>query len=188
MALLPPDSTPRRRRDRGEDGAAARQRARLARDLGDEQGQAWAHEPRRKRSKFTAGSAIALLAFAGLGAVPVFLGGSDGQLLDAGCDRPAVEVGTDRIAAGRDFAWQAAGPERGPYVVTIDAATVTGPASGPVTADTGRVLAGPITLPGCRSAQTVVAGPTAEGMHEVVLFRRTASGWERVAIALLDVS
>lgn len=188
MALLPPDGAPRRRRDPSADDAAARQRARLARDVGDEQGQAWAHEPRRRRSKFTVGSLVALLAFAGLGAVPLFLSGSDGQLLDAGCDRPAVEVGTERIAAGRDFGWQAAGPEQGPYVVALDAAAVTGPASGPVTADTGRVLAGPIALPGCRSAQTVAEGPTTEGTHEVVLFRRGAAGWERAAIAPLIVS
>lgn len=188
MALLPPDSTPRRRRDRTEDTAAARQRARMARDLGDEQGQAWAHEPRRKRGKFTAGTAVTLLVFAGLGAVPVFLSGSDGQLLEAGCERPAVAVGTARISAGRDFGWQAAGPEQGPYVVTLDAVAVTGPAAGPVTADTGRVLAGPIGLPGCRSAPAVATGPTTRGTHEVVLFRRTATGWERAAVASLIVS
>jgi hypothetical protein len=188
MALLPPDSTPHRRRDRTEDAAAARRRARVARDLGDEQGQAWAHEPRRKRSRFTVGTAVVLLTFAGLGAVPVFLGGSDGQLLAAGCDRPAVEVGTARISAGSDFSWQAAGPEQGPYVVALDAAAVTGPVAGPVSPDTGRVLAGPTALPGCRSAQTLAAGPTDRGAHEVVLFRRTATGWERAAVVLLTVS
>lgn len=188
MALLPPDSTPRRGRDRSAEQAAARQRARLARDVGDEQGVAWAHEPRRRRGKFTRASAIALAAFAGLGLLPVLFGGGDGQLIDAVCERPAVEVGTSRIPAGRDFAWQAAGPEQGPYVVTIDAAAVTGPAAGPVVADTGRVLGGPLALTGCRSAQTVSAGPSATGSHEVALFRRTAAGWERVAVALLEVS
>lgn len=188
MALLPPDSTPRRRRDRTADAAVARQRARVARDLGDEQGQAWAHEPRRRRSRFTAGTAVVLLAFLGLGAVPVFLGGSDGQLLAAGCDRPAIEVGYDRIQAGRDFAWQAAGPEQGPYVVALDARAVTGPAAGPVTADTGRVLAGPTALPGCRSAQALAAGPAEAGTHELVLFRRDATGWRRAAVVLLTVS
>ena len=46
MALLPPDSP--RRRDRGKEEAARKQRARFARDVGDEHGQAWAHEPRRQ--------------------------------------------------------------------------------------------------------------------------------------------
>jgi hypothetical protein len=187
MALLPPDRTPRRGRDRADETAAARQRARFARDLGDEQGQAWAHEPRRKRSKFTIASAAALAGFAALGALPMFFS-SDGQLLPAGCDRPAVKVGTTRIAAGRDFSWQAAGPEQGPYVVTLDAAAVTGPPAGPVRTDAGRVLAGPTALTGCRSAPAVTAGPTGTGSHEVTLFRRTAAGWERVAVALLTVS
>ena len=188
MALLPPDSTPRRRRDRAaEDDAAARQRARLARDLGDEQGQAWAHEPRRRRSKLTLGAAVALIAFAGLGAVPVFLGGS-GDLLPASCDRPALEVGAERIPAGRAFAWQAAGPERGPYVLTLDAAAVSGPPGGPITPDRGRVLAGPTTLPGCRTAQTRAEGPTATGVHEVALFQFANGRWQRAAVALLTVS
>lgn len=187
MALLPPDNTPRRRRDRGQDDAVVRQRIRMARDLGDEQGQAWAHEPRRKQSRFTVGAAIALIAFAGIGALPLFFHGGDG-LLPANCDRPAVEVSGGRVSAGQDFAWQAAGPEQGPYVVTIDAATVTGPAVGPVAADAGRVLAGPTGLAGCRSAQTLASGATATGPHEIALFRRTAAGWDRVAVALLEVS
>jgi len=54
-------------------------------------------------------------------------------------------------------------------------------------ADTGRVLAGPTALTGCRSAQTVVDGPTVAGSHEVALFRRAGTGWERVAVALLTV-
>lgn len=187
MALLPPDSNPRRRRDRGQDDAAVRQRIRMARDLGDEQGLAWAHEPRRKRSRFTVGSAVVLAAFAGLGAIPMLFHGGDG-LLPANCDRPAVEVSGGRVPVGRDFAWQAAGPEQGPYVLTIDAATVTGPATGPVAADAGRVLAGPTVLAGCRSAQTLADGVATTGTHEVALFRRTATGWDRVAVALLEVS
>lgn len=188
MALLPSDSAPRRRRDRSGYDAAARQRARMARDLGDEQGQAFAHEPRRRRSRFTVGSAIALAAFAGLGALPVIFNDSDGQLLPATCDRPALEVGTARIRAGNRFAWQAAGPEQGPYVVTIDAAAVTGDASGQVNPDRGRLLAGPTALTGCRTPQTVVVGPDEAGTHEVALFRRGTTGWDRVAVALLEVS
>ena len=185
MVLLPPDSTGRR--DREKDAAAARQRARFARDVGDEAGQAWAHQPRRRRSRFTVGSAAVLVAFAALGAVPMLLNHSDGRLLQPDCQRPAVEVGPSRVRAGTDFAWQAAGPETGPYVLTVDAATVSGPAGGPVTVDTGRVLAGPTALTGCRSAQTVVDGPTVAGGHEVALFRRAGIGWERVAVALLTV-
>ena len=168
--------------------AAQRQRARLARDIGDEQGLAWAHEPRRRRSKFTLASALVLLAFVVLGALPLLFSDGDGQLLPAGCERPAIAVGPARVEAGTDFAWQVAGPEAGPYVVTIGAARVTGPATGPVTADTGRVLAGPTALAGCRSTQTVTAGPGAPGTAEVSLFRRAGTGWDRVAMTLLEVS
>lgn len=186
MALLPPDSTGRH--DPGKDAAARRQRARFARDVGDEQGQAWAHEPRRKRSKLTIGTAAVFIAFVLLGAVPMLLNRGDTGLVKANCNAPAVEAGPARIKVGTDFAWQAAGPVVGPYVVTLDAATVTGPPAGPVTVDGGRVLAGPTTLSACRSAQTVAAGPGTKGSHEVTLFRRSATGWDRVAVAVLDVS
>jgi hypothetical protein len=186
MALLPPDSTGRR--DPGKEAAAQRQRARFARDVGDEHGQAWAHEPRRRRSKFTIGTVIAFLAFAVIGAVPMLLHKGDNQLVQANCDTPAVDAGPPRLRVGTNFAWQAAGPRTGPYVVTLDAATVTGPATGPVPVDAGRVLAGPTDLPDCRSAQTVTAGPGTKGSHEVALFRRSGTGWERVAVSLLDVS
>jgi hypothetical protein len=185
MALLPPDSN--RRHDPAKDAAARRQRARFARDVGDEQGQAFAYEPRRKRSKLTIGTAAVFIAFVLLGAVPLLQHRGSG-LLPANCDTPAVEVGTPRIKTGTDFAWQAAGPATGPYVVTLDGSTVTGPATGPVTVDTGRVLSGPTDLSGCRSAQAVTDGPATKGSHEVVLFRRSAAGWERAATASLDVS
>jgi hypothetical protein len=186
MALLPPDSTGRR--DPGKDAAARRQRARFARDVGDEHGQAWAHEPRRRRSKLTVGVAVVFVVFVVLGALPLLLHKGDGGLVQPNCDTPAVEAGPGRIKAGANFAWQAAGPVIGPYVVTLDASAVTGPPTGPVAVDGGRVLSGPTGLSGCRSAQTVTAGPTAKGSHEVALFRRSATGWNRVAVALLDVS
>jgi hypothetical protein len=186
MALLPPDSP--RRRDRGKDEAARKQRARFARDVGDEQGLAWAHEPQRKRSKFTIGVAAVFAAFVIIGALPLILHNGDSQLVRPNCDAPAVEAGPPRIRPGTNFAWQAAGPQSGPYVVTLDAATVTGAAAGPVKVDTGRVLSGPTDLSGCRSAQTVTAGPDAKGSHEVALFRHSGTGWSRVAVALLEVS
>lgn len=186
MALLPPDSTGRH--DPGKDAAARRQRARFARDVGDEQGQAWAHEPRRRRSKLTIGTAAVFIAFVVLGALPMLLRDGGTGLVKVNCDVPGLEAGPSRIKVGTDFAWQAAGPVIGPYVVTLDAGTVTGPPTGPVTVDSGRVLSGPTGLTGCRSAQTVTDGPSTKGSHEVALFRRTATGWERVAVALLDVS
>jgi hypothetical protein len=186
MALLPPDSTGRH--DPGKDAAARRQRARFARDVGDEQGQAWAHEPRRKRSKLTIGTAVVFVAFVVLGALPMLLHKGDNGLVQPNCDVPAVDAGPARIKLGTDFAWQAAGPVIGPYVVTLDASTVTGPPTGPITVDAGRVLSGPTGLSGCRSAQTVTAGPGTKGSHEVALFRRSATGWDRVAVALLSVS
>jgi hypothetical protein len=188
MAILPPDSP--RRRDRGREEAAQKQRARFARDVGDEHGQAWAHEPvrRPRRSKFTLGVAAVFLAFAVIGALPLILHKGDSQLVQPNCDTPALDAGPSRIRPGTNFAWQAAGPQSGPYVVTIDAATVTGSAAGPVKPDTGRILSGPVGLSGCRSAQTVTAGPDNKGDHELRLFRWTGSAWAPVAGASLTVS
>jgi hypothetical protein len=50
------------------------------------------------------------------------------------------------------------------------------------------VLSGPTGLSGCRSAQTVTAGPDSKGSHEVALFRLSGTRWSRVAVALLEVS
>jgi hypothetical protein len=187
MALLPPDSP--RRRDRGKEEAARKQRARFARDVGDEHGQAWAHQaPRPKRSRITIIVAAIFIAFVVLGALPLVLHDGDSQLIRPNCTTPAVAAGPAKIKPGTNFAWQAAGPEQGPYVLVLDAATVTGPVGGPVTPDNGRVLSAPIALTGCRSAQTLAAGPDNSGTHEVALFRHTGTAWARVAVALLEVS
>src|SRR6185312_14682012 len=158
MAFTPPDSP--RRRDRGREEAARRQRARLARDLGDEHGQAWAHQtPRPKRSKFTLIVGAIFIAFVVLGALPLVLRSGDGQLVQPNCTTPAV----------------ATGPQQGPYVLALDAASVTGPVGGPIRPDNGRVLSAPLTLTGCRSPQTLAAGPDNSGTHEVALFRHTGA-------------
>ena len=120
MAFTPPDSP--RRRDRGREEAARRQRARLARDLGDEHGQAWAHQtPRPKRSKFTLIVGAIFIAFVVLGALPLVLRSGDGQLVQPNCTTPAVATGPAKIKPGTNFAWQAAGPQQGPYVLALDA-------------------------------------------------------------------
>ena len=186
MALLPPDSP--RRRDRGKDEAARKQRARFARDVGDEHGQAWAHESPRRRSRFTVWAIALFVGFAVIGALTMVLHQGDSQLVQPNCDTPAIDAGPARIQPGTNFAWQAAGPAEAVYVVTLDAAQVTGPAAGPVSVDTGRLLSGPTGLSGCRSPQTVTAGPETRGSHEVALFRRSGTRWSRVAVALLDVS
>jgi hypothetical protein len=179
MAILPPDSP--RRRDRGRDEAARKQRARFARDVGDEHGQAWAHQaPRARRSKFTVIVASIFIAFGVLGALPLVLHDGDSQLIQPNCETPAVAAGPAKIKPGTNFAWQAAGPVQGPYVLALDAATVTGPVGG--------VLSAPISLTGCRSAQTLAVGPDSTGAHEVALFRRSGTEWTRVAVALLEVS
>jgi hypothetical protein len=187
MAFTPPDSP--RRRDRGREEAARRQRARLARDLGDEHGQAWAHQmPRPKRSKFTLIVGAIFIAFVVLGALPLVLRSGDGQLVQPNCTTPAVATGPAKITPGTNFAWQAAGPQQGPYVLALDAASVTGPVGGPIRPDNGRVLSAPLTLTGCRSPQTLAAGPDNSGTHEVALFRHTGTTWTRVAVSLLEVS
>jgi hypothetical protein len=176
------------RGDPEREAAAQRRRTRFARDIGDEAGMAWAHEPRRPPRKVTVATFVALVVFAGLGAIPLITNDNPGGLLRPDCTTPAVEVGPSRVLVGESFAWQAVGPEGGPYVVTLDAGSVTGAAAGPVQAPGGQVLAGPIDMAGCRSRQQVVAVPETRGSHEVILFRRAGDGWERAAVALLRVT
>ena len=176
------------RRDPERAAAARRQRERFARDIGDEVGRSWAHEPRRPRRKFTVGTGIVLVLFAGFGALPLILGDGGGGLIKADCDVPGVRLGPDDVTAGQSFSWQASGPQAGPYLITLDARAVTQDASGAVRPTGGRVLAGPTDLSGCRSAVALSTAPEASGVHEVTVFRRTAGRWERVAAAPLTVS
>jgi hypothetical protein len=183
MVLLPPSEG---RRDPERSEAARRQRVRLARDVGDEAGLAWAHEPRRRRSRFTIGTVVVLVLFAGLGALPMLFADGDG-LLPADCARPMLESSPDRVGPGTNFAWQIAGPESGSYVVTIDAPELTGDGARASVAG-GRILGGPMALPGCRSQQLLAVAPEQTGTHEVTLFRRAGARWERAAVTLLRVS
>jgi hypothetical protein len=175
------------RRDPEQAEAARKQRARFARDIGDEHALGWAHEPRRPRRRFTKGAIIVLILFAGLGVLPLLFHSGDG-LLPANCSTPALESSPDRVGPGRSFAWQVAGPAEGSYVVTIDVPEVTADADGGARVAGGRILGGPTTLPGCRSPQQVAAAPEVTGTHEVNLFRRSGARWERIAISLLTVS
>jgi hypothetical protein len=184
MVLLPPSEG---RRDPERSEAARRQRVRFARDVGDEAGLAWAHEPRRRRSRFTIGTVVVLVLFAGLGAVPMLLADSDG-LLRPDCATPGLVSAPDEVGPGTDFAWQIAGPESGSYVVTIDAPEVTGTAAGGASVAGGRILGGPMALPGCRSQQLLATAPEQTGTHEITLFRRAGARWERAAVTLLRVS
>lgn len=184
MVLLPP-SEGRRDPERAE--AARRQRARFARDVGDEAGLAWAHEPRRVRSRFTLGTLLVLVLFAGLGAVPLLIS-RDSGLLRANCTTPALETSPSQVGPGRSFAWQLAGPAEGSYVVTIDAPEVATDGAGGARIAGGRILGGPMPAPGCRSRQLVTAAPQQTGVHEVTLFTRVGDRWERSAVTLLKVS
>src|SRR5215213_7860531 len=183
MVLLPGEG----RRDPERAEAARKQRARFARDIGDEAALGWAHEPPRQRSRFTIGTLVVLVLFAGLGALPLFFHHGDG-LLPASCTTAALETSPDQVGPGRDFAWQVAGPADGSYVLTIDVPEVSSDGAGGARVAGGRILAGPMALPGCRSRQVVAAAPEPTGVHEVALFRRAGARWERVAVALLKVS
>lgn len=185
MSILPGSEG---RRDPEQADAARRQRVRFARDIGDEQGVAWAHEPRRGPRKFTVATFVVLVVFLLLGAVPLLLHEGDGGLVQPNCDTVEVQVGPERVLGGESYAWQIAGPESGQYVVAIDAASVTVDAGGRAVPAGGSVLAGPTGLPGCRSRQTVTTAPPGTGGHEVTVFRRSGTGWERVAVALLRVN
>ncbi len=184
MALLPPGEG---RRDPERDEAARRQRARFARDIGDERSLGWAHEPRRSRGRFTRGTFVVLVLFAALGAVPLFLNRADG-LLPADCTKPALSTSPDEVGPDGDFGWQIAGPAEGSYVVTIDVPEVSDDGAGGARVAGGRILGGPMTLPGCRSGQQVAPAPDVPGTHEVTLFRRSGTRWERQAVTLLKVS
>lgn len=175
------------RRDPERAEAARKQRTRFARDIGDEHTLGWAHEPRRPRGRFTMVTLVVLILFAGLGALPLLFNTGDG-LLPPDCTTAALSTAPDRVGPAGSFAWQVAGPADGSYVVTIDVPEVTADADGSVQVPGGRILGGPMTLPGCRSAQQVSPAPEMTGTHEVNLFRRTGARWERIAISLLTVS
>jgi hypothetical protein len=179
-----PGSEGRRDPERAE--AARRQSMRFARDIGDEQAQAWAHEPRRPPRRFTKIVFVVVVLFAGIGAIPLLLHRGSGGLLEPDCDTVRVDVGPNRVADGGSYAWQVTGPEAGDYVIAVDAESVSVTAGRTETRG-GTVLAGPITLPGCRSRQTVATAPAGVGAHQVAVFRRTDGGWERAAIAIVRV-
>jgi hypothetical protein len=183
MVLSPSEG----RRDPERAEAARKQRARFARDIGDDASLGWAHEPRRPRSRFTIGTLVVLVLFAGLGALPLLFHDGDG-LLPANCTTAALETSPDQVGPGRGFAWQVAGPADGSYVLTVDVPEVSDDGAGGARVAGGRILAGPMALPGCRSGQVVAAAPEQTGVHEVTLFRRSGARWERVTVALLKVS
>ena len=151
--------------------AAQRRREAFARDIGDEYGRAFAHEPPPKRRRWSSIIGLVLVLFAGFGLIPL-LRGSDGGLVRASCDQPAVAASAGTVPPGGKAAWQAAGPDTGEYVVTLDGGKVTTDPSGAVRTDAGRILAGPFRISGCRSTQTVFDAPTDRGTHEITLYRR----------------
>ena len=57
-----------------------------------------------------------------LGALPLVLHNGDSQLIRPNCNTPAVAWVRPAIRPGTNFAWQAAGPPQGPYVLAMDAA------------------------------------------------------------------
>ena len=177
----------RGRRDPELARAAQRRREAFARDIGDERGRAFAYQPPgRRRRPWSGIIGIGLLVFAGLGAIPL-LRGSDGGLVPRQCERPAVGTAGETVPPGGRTAWQVAGPDS-EYVVALDGGRVTVDAAGAVDVTSGRLLAGPFRLSGCRSAQTLFDAPGESGSHEVTLFRRTGgSGYARVASAELTV-
>jgi hypothetical protein len=178
------------RRDPELAAAARRRREAFARDIGDEQGLAASREEpvtRRRRRRWTPLIFIVLVLFSTVGAIPLLRAGNVGGIVRPQCDHPVVRVSAGEVRPGHQAAWQAAGPAQGPYVITLDAAKVTVTAGEAVTVPSGRLLAGPLSLSGCRSRQTLFDAPTEPGEHLVTLFRRTASGYQGVARTVLRV-
>jgi hypothetical protein len=165
--------------------AQRRQRAAFAADIGDEKGRAFAHELPIRRGRWTAILGLVLLVLAAVAVVPLLRGGPGG-LVRADCVQPDIGASAGLIQPGSRASWQAAGPADTDYVVTLDAGAVRGTAAA-VTPDTGRILAGPLRLTDCRSAQTLFDAPTGSGHHDLRLFHRTNSGWVAVASADLKV-
>jgi len=130
---------------------------------------------------------LALVLFATLGAIPLFRSGGEGGLVRRQCDRPVLGVSPARVAPGGKAAWQAAGPESGPYLLTLDADRITSDVGGRPTVPSGRLLAGPFGMPDCRSPQTLFDAPAVPGEHLVTLFRKTPHGYSAVARAGLTV-
>ena len=183
MALLPPDSP--RRRDRGKEEAARKQRARFARDVGDEHGQAWAHQtPRPKRSKFTLIVGAIFIAFVVLGALPLVLRSGDSQLIRPNCTTPAVAGLPDEDRPGNRLRLAGRRPRRRARTCSRSTRpTVTDAVTGPRPAGQRPDAAAPLDaarLP-LRAALAPAPDP---GAHEVTLFRRDgtelgASGGDR---------
>jgi hypothetical protein len=181
----------RPREDRELAEAARRREEAFARDIGDEQALARSRfQPSgsyRPRRRWTPLIFVVLVAFALIGAIPLLRAGSAGGLLRPQCDHPALGLSAGSAVRGHDAAFQAAGPAQESYVVALDADRVSVSAAGAVTASPGRVLAGPFSMPGCRSAQTLFPAPAAAGDHLVTLFQRTSSGYVGVVRKTLKV-
>jgi hypothetical protein len=177
------------RRDPELAAAARRRREAFARDIGDEHALARAREEpvTRRRRRWTPVIFVALVLFATVGAIPLLRAGSAGGIVRQQCERPVIGVSVGPVQPGHQAAWQAAGPAEGPYVLTLDADEITVNPGGTVTVRSGRLLAGPLDLTGCRSRQTLFDAPSERGDHLLTLFRRTPSGYARVARATLKV-
>jgi hypothetical protein len=167
-----------------------RQREAFARDIGDEHALARSREEpvtRRRRRRWTPVIFVALVLFATIGAIPLLRVGSAGGIVRPQCDKPVIGVSAGKVQPGQLAAWQASGPAEGTYVLALDADEVTIGAAGRVTVESGRLLAGPLSLSGCRSHQTLFHAPAQPGEHLLTLFQRTPSGYQRVARAVLKV-
>jgi hypothetical protein len=165
--------------------AQRRQRAAFAADIGDEKGRAFAHELPIRRGRWSAILGLALLLLAVVAVVPLLRGGVGG-IVKPDCVQPAIGASAGLVQPGSRAAWQAAGPADSDYVVTIDAGAVRGTGTN-LTPDTGRMLAGPLRLPGCRSAQTLFDAPADAGHHDIRLFHLKGTTWTAVAAADLKV-
>ncbi len=164
--------------------ATRRRRAAFARDIGDEMALARDLQPTRRRRPL-GWLALAVVLLALVGGIPLLSG--RGGLVPANCEQPAVGLTRSEAAPGDRIGWQVAGPPDGRYAVALDSDTVAADAGGRLSAPGGVLLAGPFAMEDCRSSQALMDVPSAPGRHTVTLFHRGASGYARVASALLQV-
>jgi hypothetical protein len=167
------------RRDKELAAANERTRRAFARDINDQRALAFDPVPRRRRGgMWMVWAVIAFLVAGALGLLPTV----GGVQIPVSCTRPAVALSAYSVPVGSVLQWKATGPDRGEYVLAVDASAVDGQTGAPVQVDAGTA----VTPHAFRMASCVGSGigfpaPTAPGPHLVRLFHRDGDRYVQVA-------
>ncbi|HSV67754.1 MAG TPA: hypothetical protein VLJ59_17875 [Mycobacteriales bacterium] len=168
------------RRDRELLAGNERTRRAFARDINDERALAFgALPPRRPRRGMWMVAAVAVFMTLGafgllprLGRIP----------LEVSCTQPGLALASYVVRPGAAVSWRATGPDGVDYVLTLDAAAVTGPAGQPVRVSAGgTALSPPFQMRRCEIDGGQLTAPSDGSAHVVRLFQRRAGGYVEVA-------